>query len=167
MSSGIQREAEPKTEKSLQQWKSCFREARELYLGTSVPELCSAPSPLEFHRFVTFSPLLSKSVFLNLHHHLQIRDWVSPNLPVVIRGGASHFPAIDSWTPQLLRSRIGQAKVTVAVTPDGLADAPKVGVFFSSVSSVFYNMIQRHWVFSLPSKSKVRVTSLSCQKRGG
>ena len=107
-----------------------FREARELYLGTSVPELCSAPSPLEFHRFVTFSPLLSKSVFLNLHHHLQIRDWVSPNLPVVIRGGASHFPAIDSWTPQLLRSRIGQAKVTVAVTPDGLADAPKVGVFF-------------------------------------
>ena len=130
-------------EKSLQQWKSCFREARELYLGTSVPELCSAPSPLEFHRFVTFSPLLSKSVFLNLHHHLQIRDWVSPNLPVVIRGGASHFPAIDSWTPQLLRSRIGQAKVTVAVTPDGLADAPKVGVFFSSVSSVFYNMIHR------------------------
>ena len=102
-----------------------------------MPELCSAPSPLEFHRFVTFSPLLSKSVFLNLHHHLQIRDWVSPNLPVVIRGGASHFPAIDSWTPQLLRSRIGQAKVTVAVTPDGLADAPKVGVFFFLVSHLY------------------------------
>jgi len=78
------------------------REARELYLGTSVPELHSAPTPLEFYR-----------------------DWVSPNLPVVIRGGASHFPALSSWTPQLLRPRIGRAKVTVAVTPDGLADAPK------------------------------------------
>jgi len=78
------------------------REARELYLGTSVPELHNAPSPLEFYR-----------------------DWVSPNLPVVIRGGASHFPALNSWTPDILRSRIGHAKVTVAVTPDGLADAPK------------------------------------------
>ena len=28
------------------------REARELYLGTSVPELHSAPSPLEFYRLV-------------------------------------------------------------------------------------------------------------------
>ena len=57
--------AEPKTEKSLQQWKSCFREARELYLGTSVPELCSAPSPLEFHRFVTFSPLVNFNDYQN------------------------------------------------------------------------------------------------------
>ena len=54
---------------------------------------------------------------------------MSPNLPMVIRGGASHFPALNRWTPELLRSRIGQEKVTVAVTPDGLADAPKVDCF--------------------------------------
>ena len=53
------------------------------------------------------------------------RDWVSPNLPVIIRGGAAHFPALKNWSPELLRSRIGNASVTVAVTPNGLADAPQ------------------------------------------
>ena len=36
-----------------------YREARELYLGTSVPELHSAPSALEFYRLVVIFPLKS------------------------------------------------------------------------------------------------------------
>ena len=83
--------------------------------------------------FTVLQHLLNSIGWLNFDSPTEakaaIRDWVSPNLPVVIRGGASHFPALSSWTPQLLRPRIGRAKVTVAVTPDGLADAPKVEGF--------------------------------------
>ena len=81
-----------------------------------MPELDSSPTPLEFYRLV-FDSLFPVSFLF--------RDWVSPNLPVIIRGGAAHFPALKNWSPELLRSRIGNASVTVAVTPNGLADAPQ------------------------------------------
>lgn len=51
----------------------------ELYLDPGVAELTSVPDPLTFYR-----------------------AFVSPNKPVVIRGGLD-WPALKTWTPQYLR----------------------------------------------------------------
>ncbi|XP_064604380.1 bifunctional peptidase and (3S)-lysyl hydroxylase Jmjd7-like [Liolophura sinensis] len=75
------------------------REARELYLDAEVAELTSVPDPLSFYR-----------------------EFVSPNKPVVIRGGLD-WPALTVWTPQYLRCKAGRLPVSVAVTPNGYADA--------------------------------------------
>ncbi|XP_068677470.1 bifunctional peptidase and (3S)-lysyl hydroxylase Jmjd7-like [Montipora foliosa] len=75
-------------------------EARELYLCSEVPRLEKAPSPLGF-----------------------LRDWVNPNLPVVIQNAFNHWPALKKWDNAYLRDKIGDKKVTVAVTPNGYADA--------------------------------------------
>lgn len=75
-------------------------EARELYLCSEVPRLEKAPSPLGF-----------------------LRDWVNPNLPVVIQNAFNHWPALKKWDNAYLRDKIGEKKVTVAVTPNGYADA--------------------------------------------
>ncbi|KAK8760853.1 hypothetical protein V5799_027880 [Amblyomma americanum] len=72
----------------------------------SVPEITSVPSPLEFHR-----------------------RWVSPSVPVIIRGGVSHWEAVKKWTRAYLRNKIGDLAVTVAVTPNGFADAIHGSVF--------------------------------------
>ncbi len=52
------------------------------------------------------------------------REWVSQNRPVLFRGAARHWRAVDKWADdRYLRSAIGSAPVTVAVTPTGYADA--------------------------------------------
>ena len=69
--------------------ESFSQEAVELYLGTSVPSLEQVPEPLSF-----------------------LRDFVSQNRPVVIRGAVSHWPAVSkersskdvSWIKILTRS---------------------------------------------------------------
>lgn len=86
------------------------REARELYLGglpgpggvhqARVPEVSSPPSALQF-----------------------LRRHVSPSLPLVVRGGCAHWPAVTSWSPAALRAALPDTQITVAVTPTGLADA--------------------------------------------
>jgi len=76
-------------------------EAGELYLRQNVTELVSPPTPLEFYR-----------------------NFVAPNLPVIIRGGVKHWPAVKKWSNEYLREQIGEKSVTVAVTPNGYADAP-------------------------------------------
>ena len=73
---------------------------------------------------------------------------MAPNKPAIFRGAASHWPAIDKWTDEYLRydaqkvdiseeiplhklqifipttrSSLSGAEVTVAVTPNGYADA--------------------------------------------
>ena len=75
-------------------------EARELYLSSEVPRLEKAPSPLEF-----------------------LRDWVNPNAPVIIQNAFNGWPSLGKWNNNYLRSKIGQTTVTVAVTPNGYADA--------------------------------------------
>lgn len=75
-------------------------EARELYLSSEVPKLEIAPSPLEF-----------------------LRDWVNPNIPVIIKNALNHWPALKKWNDDYLREKIGHRRVTVAVTPNGYADA--------------------------------------------
>ncbi|XP_046400151.1 bifunctional peptidase and (3S)-lysyl hydroxylase Jmjd7-like [Ischnura elegans] len=89
---------------------SCFkvlsREAKDLYVRRDVPVVECPISPLEFYR-----------------------DWVSPNLPVVIKGAVKHWPAIVKWTNAYLRHTIGEKIVQVAATPNGFADAIADGYF--------------------------------------
>ncbi|KAE8587146.1 hypothetical protein XENTR_v10021878 [Xenopus tropicalis] len=80
--------------------ESFSEEVRELHGTDSVPYLDAPPSPLQFHR-----------------------DWVSPNRPCIIRNAFTHWPALHKWTFGYLRTHIGSKKVSVAVTPNGYADA--------------------------------------------
>ncbi|KFW63763.1 Cytosolic phospholipase A2 beta, partial [Pygoscelis adeliae] len=66
----------------------------------SVPYLDRPPSPLEFYR-----------------------EWVSPNKPCIIQNAISHWPALKKWTAAYLREVVGSKVVSVAVTPNGYADA--------------------------------------------
>ncbi|XP_033633664.1 bifunctional peptidase and (3S)-lysyl hydroxylase Jmjd7-like [Asterias rubens] len=81
-------------------FKNLVTEARDLYLSDEVPCVDGPPTPLEFHR-----------------------DWVCPNRPVIFRRCIDHWPALSKWTPAYLRDKIGDQAVTVAVTPNGMADA--------------------------------------------
>ncbi|XP_060552824.1 bifunctional peptidase and (3S)-lysyl hydroxylase Jmjd7-like isoform X2 [Ruditapes philippinarum] len=81
-------------------------EARELYIDSTVTEIDEAPSPLQFYR-----------------------DFVAPNKPVLIKNAIDHWPALKKWTPEYLRDKIGDQEVTVAVTPNGYADAVTDGKF--------------------------------------
>ena len=50
---------------------------------------------------------------------------MSYNRPVLIRSAVSHWPALDLWrTNEYFRRELGSTEVTVAVTPNGLADSP-------------------------------------------
>ncbi|KPP58941.1 jmjC domain-containing protein 7-like [Scleropages formosus] len=84
--------------------QKCLRdfasEARELYLGEEVPYVMQPPSPLEFYR-----------------------EWIGPNKPCVIRNAISHWPALHKWNLSYLRDTVGSKVISVAVTPNGFADA--------------------------------------------
>lgn len=90
--------------------EQCFddlaSEARELYLDTAVPVLSHTPSPVEFYR-----------------------QYVSSNKPVVLSDFSTQWPALRKWTHDYLRQEIGDLGVTVAVTPNGYADAVNEGYF--------------------------------------
>ncbi|XP_058397303.1 cytosolic phospholipase A2 beta isoform X4 [Diceros bicornis minor] len=51
------------------------------------------------------------------------RDWVCPNRPCIIRNALRHWPALQKWSLPYLRATVGSTEVSVAVTPDGYADA--------------------------------------------
>lgn len=84
--------------------KECLRnfpkEARELYLNDAVPYLDGPLSPLQFYR-----------------------DWIGPNKPCIIRNAFSDWPALSKWNPTYLREKVGSKVISVAVTPNGFADA--------------------------------------------
>ncbi|KAK3730750.1 hypothetical protein QZH41_007120 [Actinostola sp. cb2023] len=75
-------------------------ESRELYLSSEVPVISTPPSPLQFYR-----------------------NWVTPNIPVIIQNNINHWPALGLWDSDYFRKKIGDKEVTVAVTPNGYADA--------------------------------------------
>ncbi|CAG2063544.1 unnamed protein product [Timema podura] len=75
-------------------------EANELYLRKDVPVMKPPISALDFHR-----------------------RWVSPNLPVLFKGAVTHWSAIGKWDVPYFRKTLSDKKVTVAVTPNGYADA--------------------------------------------
>ncbi|UNI19170.1 hypothetical protein JDV02_005378 [Purpureocillium takamizusanense] len=68
--------------------------------SSTVEELESEPSPLEFMRFV------------------------SRNAPFVIRGGADSWKACRKWDAAYLKAALADEFVNVAVTPHGNADSP-------------------------------------------
>ena len=97
----------------------------ELSVPLAVPHLDEPPSPLHFYR-----------------------DWVCPNRPCIIRNALQHWPALRKWSLPYLRwglpwagcgrcfgasraelnvpssrATVGSTEVSVAVTPDGYADA--------------------------------------------
>ncbi|XP_055592680.1 bifunctional peptidase and (3S)-lysyl hydroxylase Jmjd7 [Uranotaenia lowii] len=74
-------------------------EAKDLFLGSSIPERYTVPTALEF-----------------------IRDNVSKNLPLIIRGVNNDWPAVEKWSSKHLRETLADKEVTVAVTPNGYAD---------------------------------------------
>ncbi|XP_051000388.1 cytosolic phospholipase A2 beta isoform X1 [Acomys russatus] len=74
--------------------------ARDLNVPHAVPHLDEPPSPLCFYR-----------------------DWVCPNRPCIIHNALQHWPALQKWSLSYLRATVGSTEVSVAVTPDGYADA--------------------------------------------
>ena len=52
------------------------------------------------------------------------REYVSGNKPVVITGAIDHWPALQLWNSASLAAAAGDTLATVAITPDGRADAP-------------------------------------------
>ncbi|KAH0538393.1 hypothetical protein FGG08_004993 [Glutinoglossum americanum] len=69
----------------------------------SVDELEEEPSPLEFMRYVAL------------------------NRPFVVRGGCSHWLATKRWSAGYLEDRMSSARINVAITPHGNADAIVTG----------------------------------------
>ncbi|KAK7098131.1 bifunctional peptidase and (3S)-lysyl hydroxylase JMJD7-like isoform X2 [Littorina saxatilis] len=88
----------------------CFtglaQEARELFLDSGVPVLERTPPPLEFYR-----------------------SYVAPNKPVVLSDFTASWHALHKWNHRYFRQVIGDLQVTVAVTPNGYADAVTDGYF--------------------------------------
>ncbi|XP_058255011.1 bifunctional peptidase and (3S)-lysyl hydroxylase JMJD7 isoform X2 [Hemibagrus wyckioides] len=88
----------------MEEVRNCLRdfpkEARELYLNDSVPYLDGPPSPLQF-----------------------FRDWINSNKPCIIRNAFNDWPALTKWNPTYLRQVVGSKLISVAVTPNGYADA--------------------------------------------
>nr|XP_023654534.1 jmjC domain-containing protein 7 isoform X1 [Paramormyrops kingsleyae] len=84
--------------------KECLRnfvkEARELYMNEGVPYLEHPIRPLDFYR-----------------------EWISPNKPCIIRNAFNHWPALQKWGFSYLREVVGSKEISVAVTPNGYADA--------------------------------------------
>jgi len=72
----------------------------ELYLQSEIPEIDHAITPLSFYR-----------------------EYISKNIPLVIRGAVKHWPGVHRWSIPYLRKVLGDEKIVVAVTPNGYADA--------------------------------------------
>ncbi|XP_034015475.1 bifunctional peptidase and (3S)-lysyl hydroxylase JMJD7 [Thalassophryne amazonica] len=109
------------------------QEAHELYLNLSLPYLEESPHPLQFYR-----------------------DWIGPNKPCIIRNAFNHWPALSRWTPAYLREKMGSKVISVAVTPNGYADAVNGDRFvmpeerqmsFSSVLDVIEGKVEKRGVF--------------------
>ncbi|XP_028993889.1 bifunctional peptidase and (3S)-lysyl hydroxylase JMJD7 isoform X4 [Betta splendens] len=108
-------------------------EAHDLYLNHSVPYLEEPPDPLQFYR-----------------------NWIGPNKPCIIRKAFSHWPALSRWTPDYLREKVGSKIISVAVTPNGYADAVSGDRFvmpeerqmsFSSVLDIIEGKVEKCGVF--------------------
>ncbi|XP_029349597.1 bifunctional peptidase and (3S)-lysyl hydroxylase JMJD7 isoform X1 [Echeneis naucrates] len=115
------------------------REAHELYLNQSVPYLEDPPDPLQFYR-----------------------DWIGPNKPCIIRNAISHWPALSKWTPEYLRKKVGSKVISVAVTPNGYADAVDGDRFvmpeerkmsLSAVLDIIEGKVQQRGVFYVQKQS--------------
>ncbi|XP_052741408.1 uncharacterized protein LOC112056946 [Bicyclus anynana] len=89
-----------------------------VYAGQPVKGILKKPMPIKYTLY-----LGSDVAETNLIEPLQFyRDYVSKNIPVIIRGGCAEWPAVQKWNSHYFRKTLGEKKVTVALTPNGLAD---------------------------------------------
>lgn len=51
------------------------------------------------------------------------REFVSQNRPCIIQGEISHWKALEKWDFEYLTKKLGNEKLTVDITPNGLADS--------------------------------------------
>lgn len=72
----------------------------DLDLGSTIDEVSGAIDPATF-----------------------LRCYVGANKPLIVRGGAAHWPAVAKWGRTYLEEAAGDALVTVDVTPNGRGDA--------------------------------------------
>ncbi|CRK89741.1 CLUMA_CG003374, isoform A, partial [Clunio marinus] len=75
------------------------KEAREIYLGCSVAETSNLPDGISF-----------------------LRNNVSKNLPLLIKGALNGLSAVKKWNSDYFREHLGEKEVTVSLTPNGYAD---------------------------------------------
>ncbi|CAD6238714.1 GSCOCG00008533001-RA-CDS [Cotesia congregata] len=79
------------------------QEAKDLYLSKKIATINIdeiKKNPLKFHR-----------------------DFISRNVPVLIKNALYNWPAIYKWSASYFREKLPDKLVTVAVTPNGYADA--------------------------------------------
>lgn len=51
------------------------------------------------------------------------KEYISQNKPVIIKGAIDDWPALKLWNNDYLKEKMGETEITVAVTPNGRADA--------------------------------------------
>lgn len=51
------------------------------------------------------------------------REYVSKNIPLIIKGAVKHWPAISKWSIPFFHKVLNDKRVAVAVTPNGYSDA--------------------------------------------
>ena len=73
-------------------FKELSEEAHDLYLPSRIRELEAPPSPLVF-----------------------LREYVMPNIPVIIRGGVQHWPALVKWNDEYLTERLGKKYSSLSI----------------------------------------------------
>ncbi|XP_039255834.2 bifunctional peptidase and (3S)-lysyl hydroxylase Jmjd7-like [Styela clava] len=77
---------------------------------------------------------ISEAHDLNVHDYVPIikdpptaaeffSNYVSKNSPFILKGGICHWTALSKWSPAYFRETMSEKMVTVAVTPNGYADA--------------------------------------------
>ncbi|XP_061380562.1 bifunctional peptidase and (3S)-lysyl hydroxylase Jmjd7 isoform X1 [Danaus plexippus] len=85
-------------DKVTEAFKTLNEESSDLYLGGDIDQV-DYLDPLDFHR-----------------------DYVSKNMPVIIKAGCADWPATQKWSADYFRENLGDKVVTVTLTPNGLAD---------------------------------------------
>lgn len=96
-----------------------------MYIPYEIQKIDHIPAPLDF-----------------------LRNWVNPNVPVVIKGGASDWIALKMWTFEYLKQTLKDKPVTVAVTPNGFADA------------IAFNQEENKEMFVLPEERTLTISEL-------
>ncbi|GBF99754.1 hypothetical protein Rsub_12529 [Raphidocelis subcapitata] len=111
--------------RTLELLKRLSRELSDLDLGALIDEVEGAIEPAEF-----------------------LRRYVGPNKPLIVRGGARHWPAVGRWDRRYLAETAGHETVTVAFTPNGLADAVTAAPLGGPEPLCFCEPHQRRMLFS-------------------
>ena len=93
-------------EQNVHKAAEALSEDTRVFIGSSIQRINTVPSPLSFYR-----------------------DYLSQSKPVIMTTLARDWSALVKWDLAHLKHVIGAKQVSIAVTPDGLADAIVDGAF--------------------------------------